>query len=65
MSTDAASYVDEHFDDYLDDLIRLVEQPSISATGEGVAECTTLVEELCEVTASMKWRPSTPTVSQH
>lgn len=40
-------YIDANFDSYLDDLRRLVKQPSISATGEGVGECTTLVESLC------------------
>ncbi|WP_117595590.1 M20/M25/M40 family metallo-hydrolase [Haloprofundus halophilus] len=40
-------YVDERFDDFLEDLLGLLEQPSISATGEGVAECTDLAERLC------------------
>lgn len=41
-------YIDDHFESFLDDLFALLEQPSISATGEGVAECTALAEELCE-----------------
>lgn len=40
-------YVDEQVDGFLDTLFALLEQPSISATGEGVAECTDLVERLC------------------
>lgn len=47
MIKDTESYVDEQFDSFLDDLFTLLEQPSISATGEGVAECTNLVEHLC------------------
>lgn len=43
----AGEYVDKHFEAFLDDLKRLVEQPSISVTGEGVGECTRLVEDLC------------------
>lgn len=43
----AEKYLEEDFETYLDDLKRLVEQPSISATGEGVSECVDLVVELC------------------
>ena len=49
MSEDSATrYIDDHFETFLDDLFALLEQPSISATGEGVAECTALAEDLCE-----------------
>ncbi|WP_238392219.1 M20/M25/M40 family metallo-hydrolase [Halorussus amylolyticus] len=49
MTTDAATdYVRDHRDDFLDDLFELLEQPSISTTGEGVGECTDLAERLCE-----------------
>jgi acetylornithine deacetylase/succinyl-diaminopimelate desuccinylase-like protein len=46
---DAAAelYVDEHFEAFLDDLFELLAQPSISATDEGVTECTELAERLC------------------
>ena len=40
-------YADEHFEAFLDDLFALLSQPSISATGEGVSECTELVDGLC------------------
>lgn len=44
---DTDDYIEEHFDPILEDLFDLLAQPSISATGEGVAECTDLVERLC------------------
>jgi acetylornithine deacetylase/succinyl-diaminopimelate desuccinylase-like protein len=40
-------YVEANFDAFLGDLETLLRQPSISATGEGVDECTSLVERLC------------------
>lgn len=40
-------YVEDHFDEYLDDLFDLLSQQSISATGEGVVECADLVKETC------------------
>lgn len=43
-----AEYVEAHLDEFLDDLFDLLAQPSVSATGEGVAECTDLVEAYCE-----------------
>ena len=39
--------IDADFDTSLDDLFELLAQPSVSATGEGVAECTELVEAVC------------------
>ncbi|MFW5935154.1 MAG: M20/M25/M40 family metallo-hydrolase [Halolamina sp.] len=39
--------IESRFDAYLDDLIDLVAQPSISATGEGIRECARLERELC------------------
>jgi len=39
---------EEGFEDALADLERLLAQPSISATGEGVRECTALAASLCE-----------------
>lgn len=47
MQENVTTYVDELFDDFLEDLRTLLAQPSISATGEGVAECTALVERYC------------------
>lgn len=48
MVENPEDYIDSTFDDFLDDLFVLLEQPSISATGEGVAECTDLAEQLCQ-----------------
>ncbi|WP_049981865.1 M20/M25/M40 family metallo-hydrolase [Halolamina rubra] len=39
--------IESRFDAYLDDLIELVAQPSISATGEGIRECARLERERC------------------
>ncbi|RJT07869.1 M20/M25/M40 family metallo-hydrolase [Halococcus sp. IIIV-5B] len=39
--------IDADFETSLDDLFELLAQPSISATDEGVAECTALVENAC------------------
>lgn len=47
MANTPDEYVNARFDDFLDDLFGLLKQPSISATGEGVAECTELAERLC------------------
>ena len=41
------AHVDERYDDFLADLERLVAQPSVSGTGEGVAECAELLESMC------------------
>jgi acetylornithine deacetylase/succinyl-diaminopimelate desuccinylase-like protein len=38
------SYVDEHADEFVERLIRLVRQPSVSATGEGIQKCSEMVE---------------------
>ena len=39
-------YVDEELETFLRNLTALLAQPSISATGKGVGECTSMVEEL-------------------
>ncbi|MEM3153839.1 MAG: M20/M25/M40 family metallo-hydrolase [Candidatus Bathyarchaeia archaeon] len=39
-------YIDEHTEVFIQDLVRLVRQPSVSAKGEGIAECARLVEEM-------------------
>ena len=36
-------YVDVHADSFVEDLVRLVKQPSVSAKGEGIEECAILV----------------------
>ncbi|MBS3781943.1 MAG: M20/M25/M40 family metallo-hydrolase [Candidatus Thermoplasmatota archaeon] len=41
-------HIEENFESYLNDLIRLISQPSISTTSEGVEECTKLVQRLCQ-----------------
>ncbi|SNR40176.1 M20/M25/M40 family metallo-hydrolase [Halorubrum vacuolatum] len=43
-TVDAA--VDDRFEEYVADLTRLVSQPSISATGEGIRECAELLRSL-------------------
>jgi acetylornithine deacetylase/succinyl-diaminopimelate desuccinylase-like protein len=40
------SYIDEHAEAFVQDLVKLVRQPSVSAKGEGIAECAKLVEEM-------------------
>jgi len=40
------NYVDLHVDDFVEDLVRFVRQPSVSAKGEGIEECAKLVEEM-------------------
>ncbi|MEM1536633.1 MAG: M20/M25/M40 family metallo-hydrolase [Candidatus Bathyarchaeia archaeon] len=39
-------YIDEHADSFIEDLVRLVRQPSVSAKGEGMEDCAKLVEEM-------------------
>lgn len=40
------SYIDEHIDTFVDELIRVCQQPSISATGEGIQETAELIQSL-------------------
>lgn len=40
MANTPDEYVNAWFDDFLDELFGILEQPSISATGKGVAEYT-------------------------
>ena len=40
------SFLDEHLPSYIDLIVRLCAQPSISSTGEGVQQCANLVCEL-------------------
>src|SRR5438046_4166799 len=51
----AFGYVDSHEAAYLERLIRLIKQPSVSPTGEGVRDCAALLAKLydeigCETT---------------
>jgi acetylornithine deacetylase/succinyl-diaminopimelate desuccinylase-like protein len=39
------AYIDAHLDEWVEELSRLCRQPSISARGEGIAECALLVAE--------------------
>lgn len=41
-------YVDAHAEGFVEDLIRLVKQPSVSAKGEGIEECAVLVEKMMQ-----------------
>jgi len=40
-------HIEENFESYLEDLVRLLSHPSISTTSEGVKKCTELVQTLC------------------
>lgn len=42
---DIYQYIDEHRQEFVDDLLRLVSQPSVSATGEGIQEMAQVVKE--------------------
>jgi acetylornithine deacetylase/succinyl-diaminopimelate desuccinylase-like protein len=39
-------YIDAHANDFVKDLVKLVEQPSVSAKGEGTEQCAELVEKM-------------------
>lgn len=41
-------YIDIHADEFVEDLVRLVKQPSVSARDEGIKECAILVEEMMQ-----------------
>ncbi len=43
---DVYDYIDEHSQDFLRKLTKLVRQPSISATGEGIGECAQMVRSM-------------------
>lgn len=46
LATALDERIENHFDEYVEDLRRLIAQPSVSATGEGVEECAELLSEL-------------------
>ncbi len=39
-------YIDINAENFVDDLVRLVQQPSVSAKGEGIEDCALLVEQM-------------------
>ena len=43
-------YIDAHTDDFVEDLVKLVKQPSVSARGEGIEACAKLVDEMMQET---------------
>jgi acetylornithine deacetylase/succinyl-diaminopimelate desuccinylase-like protein len=42
------NYIDAHADSFVEDLVKLVKQPSVSAKGEGIEECAILVEKMLQ-----------------
>ena len=44
------AYIDSHTDDFVEDLVKLVKQPSVSAKGEGLQGCAELVEKMMRKT---------------
>lgn len=44
------SYIDGHVEEFVEKLIRVVRQPSVSATGEGIEKCSEMVEALLRET---------------
>ncbi|MDI6847828.1 MAG: M20/M25/M40 family metallo-hydrolase, partial [Candidatus Bathyarchaeia archaeon] len=49
MSLDKVyAYIDPNTDDFVEDLVKLVKQPSVSAKGEGIQECAELVEKMMQ-----------------
>lgn len=43
-------HIDVHQNDFVEDLVRLIRQPSVSARGEGIEKCAQLVEEMMRET---------------
>ena len=41
-------HIDAHADDFVEDLVTLVKQPSVSAKGEGMEACAKLVEKMMQ-----------------
>ncbi len=46
MTMNVLKYVDNHMDDLILDLQKLIQQPSVSAKNEGIEECAKLVKKL-------------------
>jgi acetylornithine deacetylase/succinyl-diaminopimelate desuccinylase-like protein len=42
------SYIDQHSQDFIQELAKLVRQPSVSAKGEGMQECAEMVEKMLQ-----------------
>ena len=40
------NYIDQHSAEFIEELVRLVRQPSVSASGEGIQECADMVENM-------------------
>ncbi len=43
-------YIDQHSQSFIQELVKLVKQPSISAKGEGIRECAEIVDEILQDT---------------
>ncbi|PIX31611.1 acetylornithine deacetylase, partial [Candidatus Bathyarchaeota archaeon CG_4_8_14_3_um_filter_42_8] len=43
-------YIDAHTNGFVEDLVKLVKQPSVSARGEGIEACAKLVDEMMQET---------------
>ncbi|UCE95626.1 MAG: M20/M25/M40 family metallo-hydrolase [Candidatus Bathyarchaeota archaeon] len=41
-------YIDQHSQNFVSELVRLVKQPSVSAKGEGIQECAEMVENVLQ-----------------
>lgn len=39
-------YVDQNYQDFIQDLVKVIKQPSVSAEGEGMQECAETVEKM-------------------
>ena len=46
MTMNVLKHVDNHMDDLISDLQKLIQQPSVSAKNEGIEECAKLVKKL-------------------
>jgi acetylornithine deacetylase/succinyl-diaminopimelate desuccinylase-like protein len=42
------SYIDQHSQNFIQELAKLVKQPSVSAKGEGIRKCAKMVEEMLQ-----------------
>jgi acetylornithine deacetylase/succinyl-diaminopimelate desuccinylase-like protein len=42
------SYIDQHSSDFIQELVRLVQQPSVSAKATGMVECASMVEQMLQ-----------------
>ncbi|WP_233498284.1 M20/M25/M40 family metallo-hydrolase [Meiothermus sp. QL-1] len=56
MSSAIDRYLEANLEAYLQETIRLCAQPSVSATGEGVLECASLVEQILRQRGFQTWK---------